>query len=431
MRTVPVDIASKLNREVQTRANGSAPSSDIWIGRPTTTLLNDTFLEQQIITTGTITDSAVAVCHPRRGLDNTHIYVACIIDGVAKVVVSRAYTKMSSHIWVDTGFSEAATNVAIAFDGTMPKSTSLNLEFITELIPWVFWSTADGHCYAQKVSDETTRIVLAESNCADIAAVRATWSEVPGFDFGVCLFMLLNGVPYVRQLIDDVWYDAAIVPSSYLPAGVTFTQISASRTWDYRVALQLVDTAGTIYEVFTQFMGIGSKNAEHLEVTQVSADSELTEVFYSNAATEEHIEIVAVDAGALYGGLYSLSVPSLIGALNVDDGNGDYGKKAKFIFDTHLNPTLVAAQYSAFSIVDSFNVSYVATSATVDSDGKTVILTFVDFNSAFGECTAKYVAGTVASMAGISLVDKSLGFTPINLVPPAIPAPQVSEVTNI
>lgn len=431
MRTVPVDIASKLNREVQTRANGSAPSSDIWIGRPTTTLLNDTFLEQQIITTGTITDSAVAVCHPRRGLDNTHIYVACIIDGVAKVVVSRAYTKMSSHIWVDTGFSEPAIGVSIAFDGTMPKQVTDQIEFITDTEPWIFWFTSDGHCYGQMLFDESTRITLSETNCTDITAVRATWSEVPGFDFGVCLFMLLNGVPYVRQLIDDVWYDAAVIPSSYLPSGVTFTQISASRTWDYRVALQLVDTTGVIYEVFTQLMGIGSKNAEHLEVTRVSADSELTEVFYSDASTAEHIEVADINAGALYGGLYSLGVPSLIGAINIDDGNGDYGKKAKFIFDTHLNPTLVAAQYSAFSIVDSINVSYIATSATVDSDGKTVILTFVDFNSAFGECTAKYVAGTVASMAGISLVDKSLGFTPTNLVPPAIPAPQVSEVTNI
>ena len=60
-------------------------------------------------------------------------------------------------------------------------------------------------------------ITLAENNATAISAVRAMWSDVPGFDFGLCLFMILNGAIYVRQLINGEWYDAEVVAVSRLP----------------------------------------------------------------------------------------------------------------------------------------------------------------------------------------------------------------------
>ena len=109
MRSIPSDIASKLAMTKQTKANSADPSASIWIGRPTTPLTTDVFLEKQTVLTGaSITDTSVAVCHPRQGAANTKINIAYIASGVAHVVTAATKTKVSNHIWVDSGFSEAA-----------------------------------------------------------------------------------------------------------------------------------------------------------------------------------------------------------------------------------------------------------------------------------------------------------------------------------
>ena len=276
--------------------------------------------------------------------------------------------------------------------------------------------------------------MLASANCTWISAVRATWSEIPDWDFGLCVFFIVSGVIYYRQLINGLWYDAEVVPVASLPtlaSGVTWTEVAASRTWDYRVVLQLKASDGGLYEVFTQFGGFGSKGAEHIEVRGVSATGKLTAVTYHDTTEAEHIEITSVAAGALYGGLYSTAVPKIISASNLDDGTGNWGKLAAFVFDVHLKAAEVAAQASAFSIVDSNNVAYNAATATLGADGKTVMLTFTDINNARGTCRATYTAGTVTSMAGTVLTTTTCSFTPTGLVPSAVPVPEVSTIQNV
>lgn len=434
MRILPGDVAQKISQKAQTKANNSDPHSSIWVSRPVVPLVDDTFLEKQTVSTDAITDASVAVCHPRMGSESTKIYIAYVTGGKARVVSALSKVKMSAHVWIDTGFLEDAVKVSIAFDGKMPKNDFGQIEFVTQAAPWIFWATSDGHCYGQKLGDTSTRVTLTESNCTAIAAVRASWSEVPRFDFGLCLFGILNGAVYVRQYIDGVWYDSEPVPTTALPtlaSGATWSQISASRTWDYRVALQLVDSNNVIYEVFTQYGGIGSRNTEHLSINHISAKGKLTRVYYTDTSMAEHMEISSIVAGAPYGGLYSTAVPTITSAYNVDNGAGDFGKQAVFTFDVHLVAAEVAAQYSAFTIVDANNVAYTASTATLGSDGKTVALTFADFNNASGTCRATYTAGTVTTMAGTTMATTTKSFVPTGLVPTAIPAPQVTEVTNI
>ena len=427
MRSVPSDIAGKLSNKKQTKANSADPSASIWIGRPTTPLTDDTFLEKQAVLTGaSITDTSVAVCHPRQGAANTKINVAYIASGVAHVVTAATKTKMSNHIWVDTGFSETASAISIAYDGTMPKNDQGKVELVTESQPWIFWVDS-GVLYARKLGT-VDAITLAQANCTDVSAIRAMWSEVGGFDFGLVVFFILSGTIYYRQYIGGVWMDAETV--TFGPSSATWTSIAAFRTWDYRVGVQGKTSDNVLYELFTQFMGIGKQNVEHLELKSVKATGSMTKVYYSDTAEDEHIEM-SVSAGALYGGLYSTDVPTITSAYNVDNGAGDYGKQAVFVFDVHLTAAQVAVQYSAFTIVDANNTVYTASTAALGDDGKTVTLTFADFNNAAGTCQAKYTAGTIVTMAGTSMTTVTKSFTPIGLVPTAIPAPQVTEVTNI
>ena len=434
MRIVSSDTQKKIDNPIQTRGNNNDPITDLWIGRLTTPLTGKTsrFLERQTVLTGSISDSSMAVCHPKANAENTQLFIGYVQNGMAHVSTASTKTRMASHSWTSINFSEPAEHISIAFDGTMPKNITGRYEFITESLPWVFWENG-GILYARKIYSSDT-VVLASANCTWISAVRATWSEIPDWDFGLCVFFIVSGVIYYRQLINGLWYDAEVVPVASLPtlaSGVTWIEVAASRTWDYRVVLQLKASDGALYEVFTQFGGFGSKGAEHIEVRDVSATGKLTAIKYANAAENEHVEIASVTAGAPYGGLYSMAIPKIISASNADDGTGNCGKLATFTFDVHLKAAEVAAQASAFSIVDVNSVTYNAATASLGVDGKTVTLTFTDFNNARGECRATYTAGTVTSMAGTALATTSHSFTPTGLVPTAVPVPEVSTIQNV
>ena len=432
MRSIDSSTLSAAKKQIQTAATNADPHLSLWIGRPVTQLANTQFLETFNVPGVTdITDCDVAVKHSTYGKGGDAVYLAYIQNGTAKVAASNSYVAISQHCFVEDEFSATADHVAIAFDGTMPKKSSGKYEFLTEDKPWVFW-TSSGSLYAQKLGTADT-ITLASANCTWADATRATWSEVSAFDFGLCCFFIASGAVYYRQLIGGVWYDAEAIPASALPtvdSGVTWAQVSCSRTWDWRTVLQLKASDGKMYELFTQFQGIGSKSAEHLEIKSVTAAGGMTKVYYHDTSEDEHIEM-SVSAGAPYGGLYSTAVPTIKSAYNVDNGSGDYGKQAVFVFDVHLTATEVAAQYAAFTIVDANNIAYTASTATLGDDGKTVALTFTDFNNASGVCQAKYTAGTVTTMAGTAMQTVTKSFTPTGLVPTAIPAPEVESITNV
>ena len=439
-RSIDAATLTASKATIQCAAEGNAPRLSFWINRPVTQLVDSHFLETLDISgLGEVGDCSIAVKHTRFGRSADAIYIAFVAGGVsnadggvAKVYAANSVEAMKRHSFSDTGFQAAASRVAIAFDGTMPKRVSNTYEFITEAQPWVFW-ISQGALYTQQLGSTNT-ITLAEQNCTWVSAVRAMWSEVAGFDFGLCVFFILSGALYYRQRIGGPWYDAEVVPVASLPtlaSGVTWVEAAASRTWDYRVVLQLKASDGALYEVFTQFGGLGSKGAEHIEVRDVAATGKLTGVTYHDTTETEHIEITSVAAGAPYGGLYSTAVPKIISASNADDGTGNWGKLATFVFDVHLKAAEVAAQASAFSIVDANSVAYNAATATLGADGKTVALTFTDINNARGICKATFTAGTVTSMAGTSLTTCSHSFTPTGLVPTAVPAPEVTEVQNV
>ena len=421
MRSIPSDIASKLAMTKQTRANSADPSASIWIGRPTTPLTTDVFLEKQAVLTGaSITDTSVAVCHPRQGAANTKINIGYIDAGVAKVVTAAVKTKMSNHIWVDSGFSENASAISVAYDGTMPKDDRGNVEFVTESQPWIFWVDS-GVLYARKLGTEDT-ITLAQANCTDVSAIRGMWSEVGGFDFGLVVFFILSGTIYYRQYIDGVWMDAETV--TFGPSSVTWTSIATFRTWDYRVGVQGKTSDNVLYELFTQFMGIGKQNVEHLEITSVNADGDIIPVDYHDTAEAENIEIAAIEAvGERIYGLSSMPVS----ATNIDDGLGNYGLYVELVLDYPV--TGAAENYAAFVLMDENSTTFAGTAISTSVDGKTLTITFPDFNSAFGDLVLGYTPGTVQSPA-VAMTAWTIEFTPTGLVPPQIDPPEVEAMWN-
>jgi len=429
MRSVPSYIYKRLKQAVQTRANNAAPSARIRISRPSTVLLDEKLLERQTILQTSVSDVSIAVCHPRIRKSNTEIFVAYISDGVGRVASSKHKTDMDAHIWLDTGFAADATAISIAFNGTMPKTYGSEVEFVTESAPWVFWVDSSV-LYANKLYSEEDPIILAEANCTDVSAIRAMESSIGGFDFGLVVFFILNGALYYRQLINGEWTDAEVV--TFGPAGVTWKEVAAFRTWDYRIGIQAKATSGAVYELFTQFMGIGKQNAEHLEV-DITANFDMVGLEEQVPSIEEHaVSFASARSGAPYGGLYSTLPPKIVDAHNIDNGNGDWGKKIVVVFDVHLRAGEIEKNASSFSITDSLGRVFSANSAVLsEEDALTVTLTFEDFNAANGECTMSYTPGNAVTMANTVMEYTEWSFLPVNLAPPDIAVPEASEIWNM
>lgn len=428
MRDIPYSFNEKLHQRIQTKATQADPRPSLWISRKTTQLTDSVFLESSVVAEGNISDCSIAVRHKRFGFESDSIFMAYIQNGVAKLRRSPTFTEMAKHIWTDCDFQQPAEAVSIVFNGTMPKDTRNKYEFITDEQPWVFWINA-GAVYGQ--APDGTVHTLATENATGISAVRSMWSDVPSFDFGLVLFMILNGDIYYRQLIKGIWYDAEALPSSAVPEGKTWVAITAQRTWDYRTVIMAKDSEGLLYEIFSQYGGMGSKGGEHLKISRIDVSGILTAIHYHTAMMTESICVSGIEAGAPYGGIYDVRTPSIISAFNLDNGEGDWGKQARFVFDIHLSSTEVSSNFGAFSIVDELGMTYPAASAVLGDDGKTVTLTFADINNAFGSCTAKYSPGSVHSMAGTVLDETAVSFTPENLVPSLLPVPEYENASNM
>ena len=423
MRSISDALKARFESRQQTSANNADPRLWALLSREHVPLTDPALLEKSLIlTTDGLTACSVALRRPRANEEPDAVYAAYIDENGARVKKAALSAKLSALVWEDAGFSADADDIAVAFNGTMPKAPDGTAQFVTERAPWVFW-IKDG-VLKGKILGLLGDVTLASANAGKVSAIRATWTPDDAADYGLVVFFTLNGALYYRQLIGSEWMDAE--PISFGPTGVTWTDIAAFRTWDYRIGVQAVGSDGKVYELFTQFQGIAKHGAEHLSL-DVRAASKLLQIGQIETQEQEHLSL-GVTAGASI--LYRTGAPQLVAAANIDDGTGDWGKKAVFEFDRHIVAAEVAAQPSTFRIVDANGSVFFADSATLSADMMTVTLTFPEFNNAVGACKAKYVPGTVHSMAGDLLVEVEKSFTPQNLVAPGTAVPAPSAISN-
>lgn len=416
MRIISKEQSEKLYSTTNVRHANSDLSLDMWISRPTVPLTDSNFLERQLIpASGQVSDVSIAATHAKPDSECSHIFMGYIESGIAKVVMAKRKVRISTHEWVDCGLSEPASSISVAYDGVMKTKDDGRVEFITDTLPWVFWVN-DGVLSARKLGTDET-FVLAESNCTSVSAIRAAWSEVGSFDFGLVAFFLLDGKLYYRQLINGVWYDGELV--SYGPS-YNLVDVAAFRTWDFRIGVQLMDSSGATYEMFTQFMGIGTRSAEHFMINGASSSSKITPIVYKSVDYNydgEHFEIFDAQHTSLYGGCYEIGKIDVITAWNEDDGSGDWGKRLLVKFTKELSYIQISEQITSFSFIDANGNSYFPSVVRADYTGRTIIFEFVSFNHAVGDITISYTPGIVSSMYGELLPGFSISFTPINLVP--------------
>lgn len=429
MRSISAALKAKFESNQQTRANNADPAAHVTISRPTVPLTSEDYLERTLVAElSGLTACDVAVRRRSAAREPDRAYVAYVANGAAGVKSAALTADLTEMAWEAEPFSETATDVAICFDGRMVRQADGTTALLTDERPWIVWVTPDGACKG-RILGLLGDVTLAESNCTAVTAVRATQSAVSAYDFGLVVFMVLNGALFYRQLIAGTWYDAEFV--SFGPPGASWADVAASRTADWRVVVQAKTTTGEVYELFTQYMGIGSKSAaEHVAgLANATEAHSLTGIAYHEAqAPGEHVML----AGATpppYNFAYELGPVNFLGAWNEDDGTGDWGRRVVCRFDKELNPTDVQANEPQISLVDSVGVEFYPERVEMDATGRFMTLVYVSVNNAVGDLTVSYAPGTIKTMAGETLGAFSATFTPTGLIPVA-GLPTVESISN-
>lgn len=315
MRAISDGLNARLHQQTQAKATDAELSMYARISRGTTVLSEKKHLDKVKIAdgtgAGTITDVSVSVEHSKLGGVDGAIW-ACMADGGRlRVFRSGSASAVSGSSFAELDCDETAVSCSVCFDSVTVRKSDGTDEFVTERVPFVFWVDEDGalHCRKWFTNEDT---ILVSSDAVQVTSVRASYSQIERFNFGLIVFCLLSsGAVIYRQYINGVWYDAEVVISE--PAFV-IAGISAFRTWDYRVGIQFVTDAGDVWEYFTQYEGIGTRNQEHIEISSITAAGVLTEVQYHDTQETEHIEISGITAD---GHLWSALDPEIVDAWNV------------------------------------------------------------------------------------------------------------------
>lgn len=438
MRKIDPEIKRRAELRVQARSTNADPHAKVTISRPSMPLTEKTklFLERQPVLEpeGTITDVSIAVSHPIFEEQQGIIWFGYLEDGHVRIKCTEAQERMEDYLlWYDYDIDIEADAFDLAFQSTVKRDIHGQEEYATEDCPWIFW-VKDGVAYGKNLTDRENSgvtVTLATANCTDISAIRAA-SGTYGYDFGLVVFMLISGNLFYRQLIKGEWYDAELVTEG--PEG-SYVTVNAFRTWDYRVGVQLIDTNGTMFELFSQFEGIGTRNQEHIDV-DINVEKNMPLITYHNGYEKEHLEIGNITAGSA---MYRTGAPDIVEAYNIpttlidpetEEEYEDWGIRAVYVFNRQLVKEQVEAQFQCFTLVDIYGITYYPLAAELGEDGHSVTLTFTDFNNAFETCHAKYTPGTVQTMADDYLVAVSCAFTPKNLKPSPFPAPEVEHIWN-
>jgi hypothetical protein len=315
LRYVDPILKSRIEKANQTLYENANPAIVAWISRRNIPLIDQTFLEYiKIDDYINIGDVSISARRSNENRQSDGIFVAFTDNGTGKILYATQTPVITDYVWTTVETIPDATDIATAFDGRMIKNIRGNIAFKTiDLNPWVFWIDAAGLLYGKLLGDDSTQVTLANANASAVTAVRGIQSDIADFDQGLLVFFILAGSIHYRTFRNGIWEDAA--PINFGPS-VTWVDISASRTWDYRIVLQAKDNSGNIYELFTQTEGIAKQNVERIEITDITAEGESIPVTYFDTSEDERIEVTDITATGEI--IYGLSpVPTAVG--NVED----------------------------------------------------------------------------------------------------------------
>lgn len=414
IQSIDSALQARIKSNLQTLANKSNPSMQTIVSRPRTPIFDKKFWQETIVQgMETAVCTSVAVRKQKRYADK--VFVSYVTNTGYLVVKSATIRNpIKKMIWTVEMTIPNCVACSIEFNGEFRRG-GLNIEYYTEEIPWLFYSTTSGELKAGKIGGPYE--TLSSDNVMTLDVVRGIASQDKSIDQGMVVFYIFGGLVYYRQYISGVWdsqYQIEMAP-------VNAEQIKAERLFDYRICLHVTDANGALWEVFTKMAASGWNGHEYL-TTGITGTLKVTEIIYIDKTASEYLTAMT---GAEVKTLYALS-PVMTKAENVADEDGDFGYLVRVMFDEIVMNT--AGNEYNFTITDAFNTIYHATG--VAENRRELLLTFPNFNNAISPVTIAYTPGTATGeIANMDATSTQATLT--GLVPYDVPAPVVQTVENI
>ena len=137
MRRVSSEFAEKLESTVQSIAENANPATYLRIQRQHVPFTEKQFLERTKVRHASgITDSDVAVGHPKFEKDDETVWVTFIRNGVIHVKYAEIEELLKQTSWRDYWFTANASACAIAFDSVVKHDKRGDVwEFVTDEVP--------------------------------------------------------------------------------------------------------------------------------------------------------------------------------------------------------------------------------------------------------------------------------------------------------
>ena len=427
MRYIPSDIANKIKESEQTIYNDAEPRMEVDIARAKLSVIDsDYWTVEEIREKPGLGDIAVA---SRRFYSNhgrpDRLYEIHVDNGVVKTAI-REFPDLQKTGWQDQFELGNGTDVEITFDGGW-ETYRKNWRFRTDEAPWLFWITDTGNLMAQ-LWDDTSTLVQLSTGVEKMSTIRG-WKNftIDADDQGIVVaYVLTDGTAfyrnYCRQGDGTTTWETEREITNFTG---TAKDISLSITIDYRLAILIENTIGDIYWLVTVRNWSGMAIEEpHINSAITDLNLEVLQVTYYDSYENENITTGISDI--IIDILYASSYNSFIDLENVADEFDDWGRIINIEVKHELfsTPTI-----SIYDIADSQELPV----GSITMTDSTHITVEIDIASEIGMNNSEDVTVTLSNTlneAGYSFDTFNETFTPINLVPVAIPLPIVMEVWN-
>jgi len=352
------------------------------------------------------------------------LYEIHVDNGVVKTSI-REFPDVDELGWVDQFELGNGTDVEITFDGEWILYEGI-WRLVTDEVPFIFWVTDTGKLMSQLWNDASTLAELA-TGVDTVSAIRG-WKN---FDLEVDQGMVLAYVKtdgtvwyrsYSQQLDDTVIWETEREITDFTG---TAKNVSLALGLDYRFIVVIENTIGDIYWLVTERKWAGMAIQPHYissAITDITL--EVIQITYYDSYENENITtgISDITIDILFGSPYN----SFVNLENIADEFDDWGRIINIEVEHELfsTPTIVI-----YDIVGSQELP-VGSIIMTDS---THITVEINEASEIGMNNSEDVTVTLSNTlneAGYSFDTFNETFTPINLVPVAIPLPIVEEVWN-
>lgn len=364
------------------------------------------------------------------GIDR--LYRIYIKNGIAYVDTLSVIEPLSKQAWYQSLVVGQAKDASIELNGFWTRDDTTQIYTLTtEEKPWIFWIGTDDNLYAQIWDDTSTTMQMA-TGVTKLATLRG-WKNVYmwNHDQGLIVaYIKTDGKVYYRNYCKQppdqpaIWEGERLIDVLPYPC----TDIALFRTNDYRTGFMAVSNGTTYWTVTERDYAGMSVPIERVTVSPAEVSIDFVQIDYFNACETENI-ISSPEVNVALG--YVLTDNHFTDIHNESvtiNGTEDWGK----VLIVRTENDLHNLSAGDFEIIDSKNATYFPD--TVEQIGdRTYKLSYLDtnnFNNVDKQGTMKFLGLTTTNDVGTVYQPFEKVFYPTNLVPTAIPLPEVSVIWN-